>query len=100
MKVCAYGECGLKFEAKTHNQIYCSDDCCRKATNARLMEQYYERKARRQGHIRVCENDGCNTRLSRYNDGRECQKCASAKKSESRKQLLDLLRVNNDTFAA
>lgn len=90
---CAYVECGLEFEAKTHNQRYCSDDCCRRATNARLMKQYYEKKARRQGHIRVCKSSDCNTRLSRYNDGDECQKCASAKETNRRKQLLDLVGI-------
>lgn len=93
MITCAYAECGRLFEAKTHNQRYCSDECCRKATNARLMEQYYEKKARRQGHIRVCKNADCNTRLSRYNDSNECQRCASAKETERRKQLLNLVGI-------
>lgn len=93
MITCAYAECGRLFEAKTHNQRYCSDECCRKATNARLMEQYYEKKARRQGHIRVCQNETCKTRLSRYNDSNECQRCASAKETERRKQLLNLVGI-------
>lgn len=91
MRICAYTECAQAFEAKTHNQRYCSEDCCRRATNARLMEQYYERKARRQGHIRVCASPDCNTRLSRYNDGEECQKCAAAKKEISRQQLRNMV---------
>lgn len=91
MRVCAYAECGLEFEAKTHNQRYCSDDCCRRATNARLMKQYYERKARRQGRIRVCASPGCGTRLSRYNDSKVCQGCAAAQENERRQQLLDII---------
>ena len=91
MITCAYAECGRLFEPKTHNQRYCSDECCRKATNARLMEQYYEKKARRQGRIRVCINPECETKLSRYNDGNECQGCASAKENERRKHLLSLM---------
>lgn len=91
MSKCAYDECGQEFLPKTHNQKYCSDDCCRKATNARLMKQYYEKKARRQGHIRVCSTSGCNTRLSRYNNTEECQKCASVAQSERRKQLFELV---------
>ena len=91
MKTCAYAECGQKFESKTHNQRYCSDDCCRKATNVRLMEQYYERKARRNGHIRVCETADCNTRLSRYNDGRVCQKCEAAEAHKNRVKLLNMI---------
>lgn len=85
---CAYAECGQEFEAKTHNQRYCSDDCCRKATNARLMEQYYEKKARLKGHIRVCANPDCETVLSRYNDGKTCRKCEATKEQEKRLQLL------------
>ncbi len=92
MNVCAYSECGLPFKAKTHNQRYCTDECCRKATNARLMKQYYEKKARRQGHIRVCKN-GCGTRLSRYNDTDECQSCAANKASEKRKQLFKIIGI-------
>jgi len=91
LRNCAYVECGQEFESKTHNQRYCSDDCCRRATNARLMEQYYERKARRQGHIRVCKTSDCDTRLSRYNDSSECQKCASTSETERRKQLFELV---------
>lgn len=93
MNTCAYTECGQLFEAKTHNQRYCSDECCRMATNARLMKQYYEKKARRQGHIRVCAS-GCGTRLSRYNDGDECQSCAAAKESENRKQLFKIIGID------
>jgi hypothetical protein len=88
VKTCAYAECGQSFEAKTHNQRYCSDDCCRKATNARLMEQYYEKKARRQGHIRVCTTPDCNTRLNRYNDGNVCGKCEAEEKAKARSALL------------
>jgi len=91
VRECAYAECGLGFEPKTHNQRYCSDDCCRRATNARLMKQYYEKKARRQGRIRVCANSGCETRLSRYNDGKVCQKCAAAQETERRQQLLNIV---------
>ncbi|QIN94060.1 hypothetical protein PP459_gp173 [Streptomyces phage Wakanda] len=91
MRTCAYVECGLEFEPKTHNQRYCSDDCCRRATNARLMKQYYERKARRQGRIRVCANPKCETRLSRYNDGKVCQGCAAAQEAERRQQLLNIV---------
>lgn len=89
MSICAYTKCSQPFVAKTHNQKYCSDYCCRQATNARLMEQYYERKARRKGQIRVCETPGCETKLSRYNDGKFCQGCIAAKQTARRKQLFD-----------
>lgn len=88
MKTCAYAECGQEFKAKTHNQRYCSDDCCRRATNARLMEQYYEKKARLKGHIRVCANPDCDTVLSRYNDNKVCRKCEATEEQNKRLQLL------------
>lgn len=88
---CAYAECDNMFEQKTHNQRYCSDECCRKATNARLMQQYYEKKARLKGHIRVCANTGCGTVLSRYNDGKTCRKCDATHEQDKRLELLSNL---------
>lgn len=85
---CAYTECGKDFTAKTHNQRYCSDDCCRKATNARLMQQYYEKKARLKGHIRVCATPDCGTFLSRYNDEKTCRKCEATFEKDKRLELL------------
>jgi len=70
--ICANKECAKEFEAKTHNQKYCSDECCRIATNRRIMEKYYERKAIRNGALRVCK---CGNRLSRYNNGNLCSSC-------------------------
>ena len=43
--ICANTECAKEFDSKTHNQKYCSDECCRVATNRRIMEKYYEKKA-------------------------------------------------------
>ena len=42
--ICANKDCAIDFDARTHNQKYCSDECCRLATNKRIMEKYYERK--------------------------------------------------------
>jgi len=42
--ICANKECAKDFEPKTHNQKYCTDECCRIATNRRIMEKYYEKK--------------------------------------------------------
>jgi hypothetical protein len=88
LKTCAYAECGQEFQAKTHNQRYCSDDCCRKATNARLMQQYYEKKARLKGHIRVCASPDCGTVLSRYNNSKVCRKCEATEEQGKRLELL------------
>lgn len=82
IRVCAHTECGKPFEAKTHNQRYCSDECCRLATNKRIMDRYYERKARRKGGFRECATTTCQTRLNRYNDSEICGLC-SAKKKQS-----------------
>lgn len=91
MKPCAYAECDNTFTPKTHNQRYCSDECCRLATNARLMEQYYEKKARLKGHIRVCATPDCGTVLSRYNSGKTCLKCDAAEEQNKRFELLSNL---------
>jgi len=93
--ICAYENCqGVKeFEPKTHNQKYCSDECCRIATNQKLKEAYYEKKARLAGAKRICKNKGCNVVLSRYNDGKICDKCFSAEKEKERKNLLEMVKI-------
>ena len=73
--ICANKDCsnGKEFEPKTHNQKYCSDECCRIATNKRIMEKYYEKKAIRNGAARGCKK--CKAQLSRYNDTLLCASC-------------------------
>jgi len=68
--ICNNKECSKEFDAKTHNQKYCSDECCRVATNKRIMEKYYEKKAIRNGAFRACSK--CKTKLSRYNQSDIC----------------------------
>lgn len=97
MGICANSECGKKFEKRTHNMRYCSDECCRRATNARLMEQYYDKKARRKGAVRECEREGCNTKLSRYNDSKVCEACAAGDKKSSRTRLLEMIGYDGGT---
>ena len=70
--ICANKECSKEFEPKTHNQKYCTEECCRVATNRRIMEKYYERKAIRNGALRICK---CGNKLSRYNAGNVCSIC-------------------------
>jgi len=89
--VCAYKECGIVFTKATHNQKYHEEECCRLATNARIMEKYYERKSRRGGARRVCKTPGCTTLLSRYNSEKICAKCEADKKASERNSLLDLI---------
>jgi hypothetical protein len=57
--ICGNKECAKDFDAKTHNQKYCSDECCRVATNRRIMEKYYEKKAIRNGAFRYNQSTIC-----------------------------------------
>jgi hypothetical protein len=61
------------------------------------MEQYYDRKARRQGAVRTCERKGCNTKLSRYNDGKVCEACEAGDKKSDRARLLEMIGHNGNT---
>lgn len=79
---CAWKECENEFEKKTFNNIYCSDYCKIKATNANRMREYYERRARTSGKNRVkCKGD-CGTTLSIYNDTDYCASCTSKNKRQ------------------
>jgi hypothetical protein len=86
--ICANGDCKQKFEPKTHNQKYCSDECCRIATNKRIMEKYYEKKAIRNGAVRLCK---CGGQLSRYTEKTVCTMCVDKQKKETRARLKDML---------
>ena len=89
---CLYSECGKEFTPKTHNQKYCSDECCRIATNEKLKKQYYEKKARLAGQKRICKSNGCSVILSRYNDNDICDKCAQTVKNLERKKIIEMVR--------
>lgn len=91
MKICAYKPCSKEFEPRTHNQIYHTDECCKLATNERIMAKYYETKARRKGAVRICRTPGCNTQLSRYNPGKICSKCEAEEKAADKQRMLDML---------
>ena len=71
--ICNNKECSKEFDSKTHNQKYCADECCRVATNRRIMEKYYEKKAIRNGAERGCKK--CGAQLSRYNETTICASC-------------------------
>ena len=90
IKICANPSCESPFQPTRHNQKYCSKDCCKVVTNAKIMQQYYEKKERKQGKVRICQR--CEiTRLSRYNDGFICQACIAAEERENRDSLLLLV---------
>jgi len=87
--ICTNSSCAKEFNAKTHNQKYCSDECCRIATNKRIMEKYYEKKAIKNGAIRKCKK--CKSQLSRYNNVEICSKCEKMDKSKSKNKLESLV---------
>lgn len=90
MDICAREECRKEYERKTHNQKYCGPECCRIATNKRIMEKYYARQAQRKGLTRYC--DVCKeTKLSRYNNSTTCNSCMLRRSIESRESLKNML---------
>ena len=87
--ICSNKECAKEFEAKTHNQKYCSDECCRIATNRRIMEKYYEKKAIKNGAYRACKK--CGIRLSRYNQTIICSSCEKNIGLKNKNKILDMI---------
>lgn len=69
--MCRLSTCTNTFVKKVHNQTFCSRECCRVFTNARILAQYHEKKNKVMKG-RVCGDKSCNTLLSRYNDGEYC----------------------------
>lgn len=88
--VCAREGCEESFERKTHNQKYCTDECCRLATNQRIMEKYYARRDQRAGKTRHCAMCGI-TKLSRYNDSLICSSCKQKRETAANNSVLDML---------
>jgi hypothetical protein len=82
--------CSEWFIKRTHNQRYHNDECCRIATNAKIMENYYERRDRKLGKTRLCRVCGT-TKLSRYNEGQVCTGCTSKRETEMNSSVLSML---------
>jgi hypothetical protein len=92
--ICAREGCDETYVKKTHNQKYHNDECCKIATNRRLMERYYARKARRSGEERRCII--CDvTRLSRYNNSDVCGSCEVASQETFRNSLTNMFSNTN-----
>ena len=87
--ICSNKECSKDFEPRTHNQKYCSDECCRIATNKRIMEKYYEKKAIKNGIFRQCSK--CSTKLSRYNETNLCSSCEKNAGIKNKNKLLGMI---------
>lgn len=77
---CAREECEVEFHKATHNQKYCSNECCRIETNRKIMQKYHERAAIKRGKPRSCKD--CGTKLSRYNTANICGGCQTTKRQK------------------
>lgn len=95
--ICANDGCSNEFKKTTHNQKYCSDECCREATNKKIREKYYEQKERLAGKKRLCSVKSCKNVLSRYNDGSICNTCIAKQKSGQKYELLRIMNVSSKT---
>lgn len=91
---CAYKECKKEFVPRTHNQKYCSDECCRTATNIKIRDKYYSNKERLAGKKRICKSRGCQTLLSRYNESEVCSKCEADKLAKDRAEILRKIGID------
>ena len=67
-------DCLQSFMPKVYNAIYCGSTCRKIITNQKVLQRYYDKKARRNSR-RVCDTLDCNTVLSRYNDEDICEQC-------------------------
>lgn len=92
--ICANEGCETEFEKTTHNQKYCSDECCREATNKKIRQKYYEEKERLSGKKRTCSTRGCQNLLSRYNDSKICNQCTAKNISKEKNELLRIMNVS------
>ncbi len=73
-KDCANPDCGLPFEPKAHNSIYCKPECRTKVMNARILERYHQKRKRIKNHeVRICFRKNCTNILSRYNKENICE---------------------------
>lgn len=92
--ICANDGCTNEFNKTTHNQKYCSDECCREATNRKIREKYYAEKERLSGKKRVCKTRGCKNLLSRYNEEDICRECLAKEENKNRDELLRIFNVS------
>ena len=71
---CANPDCGKEFTPRVYNAIYCSAECRKIITNQKVLQRYYDKKARLNSK-RTCFTKGCPTILSRYNQEDICERC-------------------------
>ncbi|NDB82854.1 MAG: hypothetical protein EB127_08955 [Alphaproteobacteria bacterium] len=94
-KICGF--CGTQFQSRKKNQKYCDNICCRGATNKRIMQRYYENKARLAGVKRLCSN--CSKQLSRYNSSNICGSCEILLKDHNHSKIREMLDVINSKIS-
>ena len=82
-------QCGEQFEFRTHNQKYCSNHCCRIATNKRIMDKYYEKKERLKGKTKFCK---CGAMLSRYSNEVTCITCQGKKRRQKTSDAVEAMK--------
>ena len=71
---CVNPDCKKPFMPRVYNAIYCSAECRKIITNQKVLQRYYDKKARLSSR-RICETGGCDTILSRYNEEDICERC-------------------------
>ena len=86
---CSREGCDEEFISKTHNQKYHDDECCRLATNAKIMQKYYDRKNQRMGIPRACSV--CESKLSKYNSSKICNTCELKIEKNRKDEVLSML---------
>lgn len=82
-KACSW--CGEEFQAVKSNQIYCSPEHTRRASNQKIIDKYHATKKLRSTD-RYC--DSCGNKLSRYNEDPICNPCQQGKKEMARIEFL------------
>jgi hypothetical protein len=90
--ICANPACNKAYQKNTHNQKYCSPECCKIVTNEDIKRKYHEKRARLKGLVRYCSN-GCGTVLSRYNKYDVCAYCDAASAAQQKTELFGILSV-------
>lgn len=90
MNICARKDCGSEFVKGTHNQKFCSAECCRVETNRRIMEKYYDKRDQRLGKVRYC-SECRTTKLSRYNNDKICAGCSTKQTVSANQSVIDML---------
>ena len=87
--ICENDGCEIEFVKRTHNQRYHDDECCRLATNAKIMKKYYEKRAQKLGLKRNCRQ--CDSVLSRYNSSNICNPCSLQNEVNKNQSVMNML---------